>query len=687
MTVFHSCFMKYAGPVLLLAVCISCRRHNQYPSGIEATLSMAGRNRAEIEKVLHHYSMENPDSLKLKAAYYLIENMAGTSYLKSDVFETFSEVFKALAAHDSQRVLSGDPSKNKEIRRLKFEELWRNHEKTYGAPRHSVFKHYTDAKNISAKMLIENIDYAFKAWELPWSRAYSFEQFCKYILPYRCNDEPLELWRAQYFQKISPVVDSLRHQSDPLVVAKAINDWLNPDFAWSNYLSGFKRGSLKPTDLLEGRLTPSCNDQVVLGISMLRAMGIAASQITLPTWATYSWGHQLTAILDSSGNWFYANAGDGPIYHRTSKINAPKSYLKTFDGPYPGMPQGPNVPSFEYLNDYSDVTDQFNTVIDITIDLPGGDRTDKYLFLYTFNQPNWFPVYFAPIMNNRATFKKMGVNTVYLPGYMNKAGAMVPVAPPLWADSTGRITKLVPRDSSFQFSFFRKFNTGGSNKVRRSEALKGGKFQTASRRDFSDAVDIYTIGTFVSYHPQHTAIPEVKTRYVRYVFPPADKSIKDGPSQLAFYGKSGDTIKKLTGTFLSSEGTSRNNIVRLFDDNLLTYVRYTLSEPGLDKDTEEIMVKGYHDSLLWVGLDLGQVQTVTHVEFCPRNDKNEVYKGHKYELFYWDNQWKSMGSQMATDTLVTYEKIPSGALLLLRNLTEGEEERIFTIENNKIRWH
>lgn len=686
MTVFYTYFLKYAGPIVLLAVFMSCRQNNQYLSRVETTLSMAGHNRVEIEKVLHHYSIENRDSLKLKAAYYLIENMAGASYLKSAVFETFSAVFKALATYDGQWIMSGDPSKNKEIRRLKFEELWRNHEKTYGVPGQSEFKLYTDAKNISAKMLIENIDYAFKAWEFPWSRAYSFEQFCKYILPYRCNDEPLELWRAHYFKKISPVVDSLRHQTDPLIAAKAINDWLNLDFAWSHYLEGFQRGSLKPTDLLDGRITPSCNDQVVLGISVLRAMGIAASQLTLPTWATYSWGHHLTAIMDSSGNWFYVNAADGPIYNRSSKINAPKLYLKTFHGPYPEMPQGLNEPSFRYLNDFSDVTDQFNTVIDIPIDLPG-DRANKYLYLYSFDQPKWFPVYFAPIENNRATFRKMGVNMVYLPGYMDKAGAMIPVAPPLWVDSTGRITKLVPRDSSFQFSFFRKFNTGGRNKVRRSEALKGGKFQIASEKDFSDAVDIYTIGTFVSYHPQYTAIPEVKTRYVRYVFPPADMSIKEGPSHLAFYGKNGDTIKKLTGTYLSSEGVSQSNMERLFDEDLLTYVRYTLSEPGLEKDSDEIIVDVNHDSLLWVGLDLGQVQTLTHVEYCPRNDKNEVYKGNWYELFYWDNQWKSMGSKMATDTLVTYNKIPAGALLLLRNLTEGKEERIFTIENNKIRWH
>ena len=685
MKVFHFSFIKYAGPIVFLFMFIHCRQQKQYPPGIRATLSKAGHNRGEIEKVLNHYSIENRDSLKLKAAYYLIENMAESFYWKSDVFETYSAVFKALAAYDGQWK-SSDHSKNKEIRRLKFEELWRKHEAIYGPPGQSVFKPYTDVENISAQMLIENIDYAFKAWEFPWSRAYSFEQFCKYILPYRSSDEPLELWRAHYFKKISPAVDSLRHQTDPLIVAKAINDWLSLDYSWSNYLEGFNRGSLKPTDLLDGRITPSCGDQVLLGNSVFRAMGIASSRILIPTWATYSYGHQLTSILDKSGNWFYVEAGDGQIHAPTTRLNTPKSYLQTFSGPYPDLLQNPNGPSFSYLNDFSDVTDQLNKVIDIPIEL-SGNRTDSYLYLHSFSQPKWVPLYFAPISNNRAIFKKMGVNMVYLPGYNDKAGSIVPASPPIWVDSTGRITKLVPGDSSFQFSFLRKFKPGGPNKVKRSEALKGGRFQIAAKEDFSDAVDIYTIGSFVSYHPQQIAIPAVMTRYVRYVFPPAEKGFKDGPSQLAFYGKNGDTLKKLTGVFLSSEGASRRNIERLFDDDLLTYVRYTIAEPGLETDSDDIMVGKNTDSLLWVGLDLGQIQTITHVEFCPRNDKNEVYKGNRYELFYWDNQWKSMGSKVAIDTLVTYEKIPAGALLWLRNLTEGKEERIFTIQNNNIRWH
>ncbi len=36
-----------------------------------------------------------------------------------------------------------------------------------------------DCEVIDADYLAENIEYAFKAWELPWARDLSFEEFCR----------------------------------------------------------------------------------------------------------------------------------------------------------------------------------------------------------------------------------------------------------------------------------------------------------------------------------------------------------------------------------------------------------------------------------------------------------------------------------------------------------------------------
>jgi hypothetical protein len=51
---------------------------------------------------------------------------------------------------------------------------------------------------------------------------------------------------------------------------------------------------------------------------------------------------------------------------------------------------------------------------------------------------------------------------------------------------------------------------------------------------------------------------------------------------------------------------------------------------------------------------------------------------------HWDNdEWISMGTQIAKDQFLLYEDVPSGGLHILHNLTRGREERIFPYENGK----
>jgi hypothetical protein len=53
------------------ALLISCNRSSLLEQ------SLAGDNRAELEKVLAHYAQNPADSLKYRAAVFLIGNMAG----------------------------------------------------------------------------------------------------------------------------------------------------------------------------------------------------------------------------------------------------------------------------------------------------------------------------------------------------------------------------------------------------------------------------------------------------------------------------------------------------------------------------------------------------------------------------------------------------------------------------------
>ena len=58
-----------------------------YPPDVIKVLEKAGRNRHQLEAVLSHYSSPK-DSLKLQAAYYLIANMEGHSFIISSLYDT-----------------------------------------------------------------------------------------------------------------------------------------------------------------------------------------------------------------------------------------------------------------------------------------------------------------------------------------------------------------------------------------------------------------------------------------------------------------------------------------------------------------------------------------------------------------------------------------------------------------------
>ena len=66
----------------------------------------------------------------------------------------------------------------------------------------------------------------------------------------------------------------------------------------------------------------------------------------------------------------------------------------------------------------------------------------------------------------------------------------------------------------------------------------------------------------------------------------------------------------------------------------------------------------------------------THIE----RPRVVVKPGRDYELFVWDDGWKSLGKQKADEQPVLFESVPSGGLLWLVEEDSRRLERIFTIE-------
>lgn len=63
-----------------------------------------------------------------------------------------------------------------------------------------------------------------------------------------------------------------------------------------------------------------------------------------------------------------------------------------------------------------------------------------------------------------------------------------------------------------------------------------------------------------------------------------------------------------------------------------------------------------------------------------------MYSIH-YELYYFDTEWHLVGRQIAQTEELVFTKVPSEALLLLKDKTAGKEERIFEYRKGQQIWH
>ena len=87
--------MKATFIFLFLLLLFSCQ--NSEEKQLEKVLTLSGNNRPELEKVLEHYKENEADSLKLRAAKFLIINMPGhQSYTGKDIEEYYVEAEKII---------------------------------------------------------------------------------------------------------------------------------------------------------------------------------------------------------------------------------------------------------------------------------------------------------------------------------------------------------------------------------------------------------------------------------------------------------------------------------------------------------------------------------------------------------------------------------------------------------------
>ena len=650
--------------VFIAALCwgglCACDRQAEDPL-LEEALELAGGNRVELERVLAHYV---GDSLKLEAAKYLIRHMPGHySYADTTAVGRYYDAADSLldamrdstvqAIQDSMSALSRRWEAVVDTRKVQ------------------------DVETVRAAFLIAGIDSAFVQWrEGPWARHLDFAQFCEYLLPYKAEElQPLDGWRT-YLRGFHPDhLDELQYcdiyRNSPLQAGITLNS--NLWYYMRPVVS--EEVNVRTIHRLRTRLRlpfGTCKDFAVMATSVFRSQGIPVAMDFTPQWAFRSLGHSWNVLLSNDGRHIpFSGVCSNPGQPHKLDERMPKVFRYTY-AMNPELREllssGQYVPAIFRYPFIKDVTEEYMDAREVRLEMPE-EMEGQYAFLTVFDDKEWVPVDFARVEDGRAVFRKVGMNTVYLPVRYGTEGKMAAVAPPFLFAYGGQVRPIVAdtlrRDS---LVLYRKYPVLAhvQGVVMRVDS---GEFQAARNARFSHPVLLHRI-TDCSAVGHEILLPDTLPafRYWRYIQP------KGGAANMAdirFYERG--THRQLKGRVIGTDGHWEGNPEatkdKVFDDDLLTHFDAPMPVGA------------------WVGMDFGRPVRLERIVYTARGDGNTIDIGDTYELFRWDGKgWTSLGRQTAGTIRLVFKNVLQGGLYLLRDLAKGKDERIFTYEGGRQVW-
>lgn len=660
---------KYTLVIVLVIMLIgkviinSLRKENV--TSLETVLQVAGENRQELEKVLRYYKKNSSDSLKYKAACFLIENMPFYTYSDGEQLDNYKSYYVWLKT-----------SKGKTP-----QEIADSVKNVYGPMKEPNKKR--DIMEIDSAYLCHNIDWAFKVWqEQPWGKNISFETFCEYLLPYRIGDEPLTYWRETYYEKYNSLLDSLRMSDsldieDPVVAANYLISKLPDKSYYYTSVTPYPFGHIGPEYVQY--LSGTCREVTDFAVYLFRALGIPCAIDFVPARSYINAGHFWLTTWNKDGeeymtdfpqklrpvrkNWWYRWDDSSKVYRYTFSVNR---------GLYEQMAKyGEEVYPFWRLPKFTDVTYGYgyNFKKELVIPLDKQYKTKrngKIAYLCVSARDRWTPVDWTVYDAGHLAFQYVRKGSfMRVATYEN--GELCFLTDPFYADKQNDEIHYYPVGKERQdVVLYAKCNIEIENRFRNK--MIGGVFEGSNHPDFLEKDTLFIIqGKPNRLNTTVKSWSDKEYRYLRY-FGPAKGFCNI--SEVAFYEKN-DTIA-LSGKIIGTPGCSQHDgtheYTNVFDGKTWTSFDYHQPTGG------------------WAGLDLGRKVRVDRIVYTPRNRDNYVRPDDVYELFYCDRDWKSAGKIKAAADSLVFRDIPVNTLLLLRNHTRGLDERIFIYENGSQLW-
>ncbi|MDD3038299.1 transglutaminase domain-containing protein [Bacteroides sp.] len=665
---FLVCLLAVIGDFLFFS-CSKVEKNIPVVSLLENALQQAGENRTELEKVLCRYQADPADSLKYRAACFLIENMPYYTYYKGKQLEQYLTYYTIL---QETRGMGISPNLIADsVRHM------------YGTFQSDSLQSYKDIETIDSTYLCNNIEWAFKVWqEQPWGSHVSFAVFCEYMLPYRIGDETLSSWRENIYKKYNPLLDSLRASAvldkrDPIVAARCLLDSIRKD--------GTVFTTVTPADLphvgpeVAQFKTGSCRESSDFVVYVCRALGIPCAIDFMPIRGDENDSHQWISFIDKYGTLYYHEFPNGvsevrkdgicempkiKVYRNTFSLNhSMQEELQKLDTVIVPLFKNPHL---------ADVTSFYTKDFKKELKIPEsaiykGKPGSRIAYLCASRLMEWEPVAWTKFDGRNLVFTDIQKGAVMRVATYER-GRLRFWTDPFEINVSSDFHFFTPSDSVQDVTLFAKYNLRTEEMFR--NRMIGGTFEGSNDPAFREKDILYQIDrrperlqTVVQPYSSKTY------RYVRYIGP---KDSHCNIAEVAFY-TSGDTIP-LKGRIIGTPGCFQKDgsheYTNVFDGDVSTSYDYIEPSGG------------------WSGLDLGTPKRIEKILYTPRSYDNYIRPGDEYELFYCTkrNRWKSLGKQISKADSLAYKNVPANTLLLLKNHSRGIQERIFKYEKGIQYW-
>lgn len=653
---------------------ISCNRDKK----LERTLVFAGENRSELQKVIDHYSYHPADSLKLKAAKFLIRNMPGHYSVDTSSLKYYRSIIDTTAAMSDQGERFVDI---RQMANKMLDSIRRNH------PIRDLYSNVKrDIAHIKSEYLIKNIDSAFELQKNnPYSDSINIADFWDYVLPYRIGDRyTLENWRDFFpnSYKSGQSSKSIKQYCNSL-----LEPFKNKKFGWK-FASGFPY--LKSIDILNANYI-QCPERCWLNCMLLRNSGMAVAIDFVPASRLHAYGHEWNTLLASKSIYPFEPFWEeniwnlGEYYKRNKrhpkfgKILFPKVYRKTFS-------EQPNLllqyslknkqaipPLFNNVF-YKDVTDEYFHTYDIDIGVDNKYRELEFAYVCVMKGFRGFKeVAYGRVKHGKLELKSMGTSCVYFP-MQYIYNQFVPIGQPVLLRDGGDQTILNPkmnhRDSialSFYGESAPEVHPGMIRDLFRELKISGYNNISNKKVDFSHVGENFSSGVHRFVNNEDEKIKSVEIILPKHTL----------INEITFISKDGGEIEKDQLQIEHSYELPRADVLNMFDNNTDTRFMFIFNEKPISSDKNRKIKCGFSKSL--------SIREIKINYFLRSN----LAKEREYELFFWNYGWKSLGKKITDEfRTVTFHSVPTNALFKLSDCDSeyGGCSRHFTYENEKQVW-